>query len=99
MYFPSVQDKTNIGCNKPGKARSPEFICHPGQGVKLMLGWELFQPIRDQPGSVRTNERAGLVTPSHGDTSVTAGGERKWLLHRDLRPNMPRITNQAGIRD
>ena len=68
-----------------------------------MLGSELCQPIRGQPGSVRTNERAGLVTPSHGDTSVTAGGERKWLLHiietSDLRPDIPRITNQAGIRD
>ena len=95
----AAQDKTNIGRNKPGKARSPEFICHPGLGVKLMLSWELCQPIRSQPGSVRTNERTELVTPRHGDTSVTAGGERKWLLHRDLRPNIPQITNQAGIRD
>ena len=29
-------DKTNIGRNKPGTARSPEFICHLGLGVKLV---------------------------------------------------------------
>lgn len=91
-------DKTNIGRNKPGRARSPEFICHLGRGVKLMLGCEPCQPIRGRPGSARTNERAGQVTPRHGDTSVRARGERKWFLHRDLRPNIPQITNQAGIR-
>ena len=63
-----------------------------------MLGSEQSQPIRGLAGSARTNERAGLVTPRHGDTSVRAGGQRKWFLHRDLRPNIPQITNQAGIR-
>lgn len=64
-----------------------------------MLGSELCQPIRGQPGSVRTNERAGLVTPSHGDTSVTAGGERKWLVHREIEtsdPTCPRSQTRPG---